>query len=167
MNIKNDSSQLVASLSDSFEKRQEMIQIELKTKKKQEDWTLFLLHKSSDLPDSHRDLEQDKFLLHGCLYKVWLMTIHREGKLFIEANSDSRIMKGILALLVQMLSGLALQDIIRADLEFLHHAILNSPFSSARSTSLRNVEDRVKMSARQILSNAILFNKNGSDLTLD
>lgn len=159
MNTKDYFPQLAASFPISFDERKAIIQMEIKRKKEQGDWALFLLHKSSSLPDAPGDMEQDALLIHGCLYRVWLMATPQEGKLIISAKSDSRIMKGALVLLIQMLSGLSFKEIIQADLSFIYQEMSSSSFPSARSTSLRNVEDRIKMLARQMISKDLLRKK--------
>lgn len=78
----------------------------------------------------------DDFIVKGCQSKVWLHAYHDQGKIFYEADSNTAITKGIVALLVRVLSGQPTTDIIHAPLDFIDRINLRSHLSSQRSNGL-------------------------------
>lgn len=86
----------------------------------------------------------DDFLVKGCQSKVWLHAYEKDGKLFFEADSNTAITKGIVALLVRVLSGQSAADIKSADLGFIDRINLRSHLSSQRSNGLTAMVQKMK-----------------------
>ena len=72
----------------------------------------------------------------------------RDGKLYFTADSDAIITKGLIALLVRVLSGQDAQDIAHADLYFIDRIGLREHLSPTRSNGLAHMIDKMKMSAQ-------------------
>ena len=68
------------------------------------------------LPDSDK-VEQN--LIDGCQSRVWLVCDEKEGRLYFRAESDALIVKGIVTLLIRVLSGHTPDEILDADLYFI------------------------------------------------
>jgi len=79
---------------------------------------------------------QDDYLVKGCQSKVWLHARKEGDRIFFEADSNSSITKGIIALLVRVLSGQKAQDILNAPLGFVDRINLRAHLSSQRSNGL-------------------------------
>ena len=75
-------------------------------------------------------------LIEGCQSRVWLHADYKEGKLFFEGESDAVIVKGIVSLLIQVLSGHTPQEILDADLYFINAIGLMEHLSPTRSNGL-------------------------------
>jgi len=86
----------------------------------------------------------DDFLVKGCQSKVWLHAFEKEGIIFFEADSNTAITKGIIALLVDVLSGKAPKEIMDAELKFIDAIQLRSHLSSQRSNGLTSMIQRMK-----------------------
>ncbi len=86
----------------------------------------------------------DDFLVKGCQSKVWLHAYKEGDKVFFEADSNSSITKGIIALLVRVLSGQHPTDIINNPLAFIDRANLRAHLSSQRSNGLTAMIQRIK-----------------------
>jgi cysteine desulfuration protein SufE len=86
----------------------------------------------------------DDYLVKGCQSKVWLHAYMQEGRLYFEADSNSTITKGIIALLVRVLSGQKPSDILSAPLHFIDAINLRSHLSSQRSNGLTSMIARIK-----------------------
>jgi cysteine desulfuration protein SufE len=86
----------------------------------------------------------DDFLVKGCQSKVWLHAYKNDGLVFFEADSNSSITKGIIALLVRVLSGQKPEDIINNPLIFIDRINLRSHLSSQRSNGLTAMIQRIK-----------------------
>ena len=75
-------------------------------------------------------------LIDGCQSRVWLQADYVDGKIIFTAESDALIVKGIIALLIRVLSGHTPQEILAADLYFIDHIGLSSHLSPTRSNGL-------------------------------
>lgn len=86
----------------------------------------------------------DDYLVKGCQSKVWLHAYKNDGLVFFEADSNSSITKGIIAILVRVLSGQRPNDIINNPLAFIGRINLRSHLSSQRSNGLTAMIQRIK-----------------------
>ncbi|MBO6191555.1 MAG: SufE family protein [Prevotella sp.] len=75
-------------------------------------------------------------LIDGCQSRVWLQADYVDGKLNFTAESDALIVKGIVALLIRVLSGHTPQEILDADLYFIEEIGLKEHLSPTRSNGL-------------------------------
>jgi cysteine desulfuration protein SufE len=75
-------------------------------------------------------------LIDGCQSRVWLQADYRDGKLWFTAESDALIVKGIVSLLIRVLSGHTPKEILDADLYFIERIGLREHLSPTRSNGL-------------------------------
>jgi cysteine desulfuration protein SufE len=75
-------------------------------------------------------------LIDGCQSRVWLQADYVDGKINFTAESDALIVKGIVALLIRVLSGHTPQEILNADLYFIEQIGLKEHLSPTRSNGL-------------------------------
>jgi len=78
----------------------------------------------------------EQILIDGCQSRVWLQADLNDGKLLFTAESDALIVKGIVALLIRVLSGHTPQEILDADLYFVEEIGLKEHLSPTRSNGL-------------------------------
>jgi len=94
-------------------------------------------------------VESDKTednLIRGCQSRVWLSARKEEdGTVLFSADSDAIITKGLVALMVRVLSGAAPEDIAKVDLHFLEDIGLNTHLSPTRSNGLASMVKQMKM----------------------
>lgn len=84
-------------------------------------------------------------LIDGCQSRVWLQCDNDdEGKLIFTAESDALIVKGIIALLIRVISGHSAQEILDADLYFIEHIGLKDHLSPTRSNGLLAMVKQIK-----------------------
>ena len=86
-------------------------------------------------------------LIDGCQSRVWLQADCRDGLLYFTAESDALIVKGIIALLIRVLSGHTPQEIIDADLYFIDRIGLKDHLSPTRSNGLLAMVKQIRMYA--------------------
>ena len=86
-------------------------------------------------------------LIDGCQSRVWLQCDYVDGKLNFTAESDALIVKGIVALLIRVLSGHTPKEIMDADLYFIDHIGLKDHLSPTRSNGLLAMMKQMKMYA--------------------
>ena len=85
------------------------------------------------LPEEYKT---DSNLIEGCQSRVWLQANEVDGRLIFQAESDALIVKGIVSLLVQVLSGHTAEEIVDADLYFIEEIGLKEHLSPTRSNGL-------------------------------
>ncbi len=84
-------------------------------------------------------------LIDGCQSRVWLQADYKEdGKIYFQAESDALIVKGIVALLIRVLSGHTPQEILDADMAFLDEIGLKDHLSPTRSNGLLAMVKQIK-----------------------
>lgn len=86
-------------------------------------------------------------LIDGCQSRVWLQADLVDGKIHFSAESDALIVKGIVALLIRVLSDHTPQEILDADLYFIEQIGLKEHLSPTRSNGLLAMVKQIKMYA--------------------
>lgn len=104
----------------------------------------YLIELSKDLPEMDPENKTEENLIEGCQSKVWLHAEMKDGKLIFQADSDAIITKGIIALLVNVLSGRTPQEIVDADLYFIDRIGLKENLSPTRSNGLLAMLNKIK-----------------------
>ena len=95
-----------------------------------------------DLGNEKYKTEQN--LIDGCQSRVWLQCDLVDGKLVFTAESDALIVKGIIALLIRVISGHTPQEILDADLYFIDRIGLKEHLSPTRSNGLLAMVKQIK-----------------------
>ena len=86
-------------------------------------------------------------LIDGCQSRVWLQADYADGIITFTAESDALIVKGIVALLIRVLSGHTPQEILDADLYFIEQIGLKEHLSPTRSNGLLAMVKQMRMYA--------------------
>lgn len=86
-------------------------------------------------------------LIDGCQSRVWLVAEHNDGRLTFRAESDALIVKGIVTLLIRVLSGHTPQEILDANLYFIDSIGLHDHLSPTRSNGLLAMIRQMRMYA--------------------
>lgn len=86
-------------------------------------------------------------LIDGCQSRVWLQADYADGLIAFAAESDALIVKGIVALLIRVLSGHTPQEILDADLYFIERIGLKEHLSPTRSNGLLAMVKQMRMYA--------------------
>lgn len=89
----------------------------------------------------------DELLVKGCQSQVWLRAYKADDKIFYEADSNTVITKGIIALLVKILSGESAQAILAYDLHVIDAIQLKEHLTSQRSNGLASMVQKMKFYA--------------------
>ncbi len=85
--------------------------------------------------------------VHGCQSRVWLHTEYKDGKIFYQADSDAAITRGLVTILVKVLSGHTPQEIAEAKLDFIDKIGLGKHLSPTRSNGFANMIKKMKQEA--------------------
>ena len=106
-----------------------------------------LIDLGNDLEPLDAKYKTEQNLIDGCQSRVWLQADYKEGLLYFTADSDALITKGIIALLIEVLSAQTPKDIADADLYFIDRIGLRDHLSPTRSTGLLAMVKQIKMYA--------------------
>lgn len=93
------------------------------------------------------ELKTEQNLIDGCQSRVWLVCDEREGMLQFRAESDALIVKGIVSLLIRVVTGHTPQEILDADLYFIPQIGLTEHLSPTRSNGLLAMVKQIRMYA--------------------
>lgn len=89
----------------------------------------------------------DSNLIEGCQSRVWLQADYEDGKIQFKADSDAIIVKGLVAMLVKVLSGHTPDEILNADLYFVDRIGLKEHLSPTRSNGLLSMIKQMRLYA--------------------
>ena len=107
----------------------------------------YLIELAKDLPVIDTRLKTNDYLIRGCQSKVWLNAEYREGKVHFSADSDAIITKGIISLLIRVLSDRTPREIMNADLKFIDKIGLRQNLSPTRANGLVSMIKQMKLYA--------------------
>ena len=88
------------------------------------------------LPPLPEELRTPDRLIEGCQSRVWLDAESHDGKVIYKADSDAIIVKGIISMLIEVLSDHTPDEILNADLSFINEIGLSEHLSPTRSNGL-------------------------------
>lgn len=111
----------------------------------------YIIELGKEMEELSADYKTEPNLVKGCQSLVWLHANGKEGRLFFEADSDAYITKGLIALLVRVLSGQTAREIVDAELGFIDAIQLRSHLTERRSNGLTAMVGRMKDEARKHL----------------
>ena len=86
----------------------------------------------------------DENRVRGCQSTVWLVADHRNGKVIYKAESDAVIVKGLISLLIRVLSGHTPDEIINARLDFIQQIGMTTHLAQTRSNGLLAMVKQMK-----------------------
>ena len=90
----------------------------------------------NELPELDSRYKTDDNLIEGCQSRVWLQAEYTDGMVFFNADSDAIITKGLVSLLIKVMSGHTPQEILDSDLHFINEIGLTEHLSPTRSNGL-------------------------------
>lgn len=115
-----------------------------------EDWMdkyQMLIDLGGDLAPLDEKYKTESNLIDGCQSRVWVQCDLVDGKMQLQADSDALIVKGIVALLLRVLSGHTPQEILDTELYFIDEIGLREHLSPTRANGLLAMIKQIKMYA--------------------
>ena len=112
-----------------------------------DDWMdryAYIIDLGNGLAALDESLKTPDNLIDGCQSRLWLDAQYHDGGVTYRADSDAIIVKGIVALLIRVLSGQKPQDIVDADLYFIDRIGLRDHLSPTRSNGLLSMLKNMK-----------------------
>ena len=115
-----------------------------------DDWMdkyALLIDLGNSLPPLEEKYKTERNLIEGCQSRVWLQADYEDGKIIFKGESDAVIVKGIVSLLINVLSGHTPQEILDTDLYFIEQIGLKEHLSPTRSNGLVAMVKQMRMYA--------------------
>lgn len=112
-----------------------------------EDWMdkyNYIIELGKSLPLIDAAFKTDEYRIEGCQSNVWLQADFSDGKLHFTADSDAIITKGIINLLIRVLSDRTPQEILNADLSYIDAIGLKNHLSPTRSNGLTAMIQQIR-----------------------
>ena len=103
-----------------------------------------LIDMGEELPPLAPEEKTEQNLIDGCQSRVWLVCERRDDLLFFRAESDALIVRGIVALLLRVVSGHTPEEILSADLYFIPRIGLSEHLSPTRANGLLAMVKQVR-----------------------
>ncbi len=100
--------------------------------------------KLSEMPEAQKTEDN---IVKGCQSKVWLTADLRDDKLYFQADSNTAITKGLVSLLVRIFNGQSADNILQADLYFMHKIGMERFIGTQRSNGFASMIKQMKLYA--------------------
>jgi cysteine desulfuration protein SufE len=113
-----------------------------------DDWTdkyEYIIDIGKKLPPLSPKYKTEENKIKGCQSQVWLHADVKDGKLQFEGDSDAVIVKGLIGLLIRVLSDQKPEDIARANLHFIDNIGMSSHLAQTRSNGLASMVKQMKL----------------------
>ena len=107
----------------------------------------YLIDLGNELAPIKEQYKTEDNLIKGCQSRVWLHAEHTQGKIIFTADSDAIMTKGIVAILINVLSNQAPKDIATAKLDFINEIGLKDQLSPTRANGLVSMIKKMKLYA--------------------
>lgn len=106
-----------------------------------------IIQMGKELPMIDAQYKTEDNIIKGCQSRVWLHADHKDGKVLFTADSDAVITKGLVSMVIRVLSGHTPEEIMNADLYFVDKVGLREHLSMTRSNGLLAMIKQMKMYA--------------------
>ncbi len=106
-----------------------------------------LIELGNELGSLDPQYKTESNLIDGCQSRVWLQADYNDGVITLQAESDALIVKGIIALLIRVLSGHTPDEILQTELYFIEQIGLKDHLSPTRSNGLLAMVKQIRMYA--------------------
>ena len=113
----------------------------------------YIIEMGKTLPHLDEKYKTEEKKVAGCQSQVWLNSKFENGKVIFEADSDAIITKGLIGLLIRVLSNQTPEDIINAKLEFIDKIGMKDHLSMNRANGLTAMIKRMKSDANEFILN--------------
>ena len=96
----------------------------------------YIIDLGKKLPVLEEKYKLDENKVRGCQSTVWLVADYTDGKVFFKADSDAIIVKGLISMLIRVLTGHTPDEIIQANLGFIQQIGMTTHLAQTRSNGL-------------------------------
>jgi cysteine desulfuration protein SufE len=104
----------------------------------------YIIDLGKKLPALDPKFKTDENRVRGCQSSVWLVADYKDGKLFYQAESDAVIVKGLISMLIRVLSGRTADEILESKLDFIREIGMTTHLAQTRSNGLVSMVKQMK-----------------------
>ena len=104
----------------------------------------YIIDLGKKLPPLEEQYKKDENKVRGCQSTVWLVADYKEGRIYYKADSDAVIVKGLISMLINVLSGHTPEEIIEARLGFIQEIGMTTHLAQTRSNGLLSMVKQMK-----------------------
>jgi cysteine desulfuration protein SufE len=104
----------------------------------------YIIELGKKLPRLEEQYKTEDKKIKGCQSTVWLISSYNNGSVFFKADSDAIIVKGLISMLIGVLSGHTPDQIINASLDFIDRIGMHTHLAQTRSNGLRAMVKQMK-----------------------
>src|SRR4051794_39064449 len=104
----------------------------------------YIIDLGKRLPPLDDQYKKDENKVRGCQSTVWLVADYKNGQVIYKAESDAIIVKGLISMLIRVLSGQSPDDIIHAKLDFIRKIGMMTHLAQTRSNGLLSMVKQMK-----------------------
>ncbi|MCQ2331582.1 MAG: SufE family protein [Paludibacteraceae bacterium] len=109
----------------------------------------YLIELGQELDPLEESEKNEQSLINGCQSKVWIVSEVKDGRLYFRADSDAIIVKGIVAMLMKVVSGSKIDELKECDFSFVSKIGLREHLSPTRSNGVLAMIERIKATANR------------------
>jgi cysteine desulfuration protein SufE len=114
----------------------------------------YIIQLGKELPLIKEEYKKEENLIRGCQAKVWLHADFQDGRVHFTADSDAIITKGLVSMVVRVLSGHTPEEIVKSELYFVDQIGLREHLSVTRSNGLLSMIKQMKIYALALQTRA-------------
>lgn len=107
----------------------------------------YIIDLGKKLPGIDPEYKTEENIIKGCQSLVWMVSTYKDGNVYFEGESDAIIVKGLVALLLKVLSGQPAEDIVKSNMYFIEKIGMQQHLSMTRSNGLASMVKQMKMHA--------------------
>ncbi|MBL7699313.1 MAG: SufE family protein [Chitinophagaceae bacterium] len=96
----------------------------------------YIIDLGKKLPPLESQFKKDENKVRGCQSTVWLVAEYKNGRIYYKAESDAVIVKGLISMLIRVLSGQKPDEIVETKLDFLSEIGMMKHLAQTRSNGL-------------------------------
>ena len=104
----------------------------------------YIIDLGKKLPPLDAKYKINENRVRGCQSSVWLVADFRDGRIYYQAESDAMIVKGLISMLIRVLSGRTADEIIEARLDFIREIGMMTHLAQTRSNGLLSMVKQMK-----------------------
>ncbi len=107
----------------------------------------YIMELGQKLPPMDDSLKTEENIIKGCQSKVWLTSEYKDDKVYFTADSNTDITKGLISLLIRVLSGQTPDTILNTELNFVEKIGMGQVIGSQRSNGFNSMIKQMKLYA--------------------
>jgi cysteine desulfuration protein SufE len=104
----------------------------------------YIIELGKKLPPLDEEYKVEENIIKGCQSTVWLASDYYDGKVYFKADSDAMIVKGLVSMLIEVLSGHTPDEIINAKIDFIREIGMMTHLAQTRSNGLLSMIKQIK-----------------------